>query len=369
MEGQARAMGSQGKRLIALPLFGIGDVLMTTPALRNISERTDASLTYIHMFNPTMQVLQGNPHVAENIHFPFIDAGRLASMRFLLSMRGRFHASINFYPSNRRDYTLAAFVVGCPERIGHRYLRKDLAELNFLKNRTVKEDDSLHNVQESLRLLKFLGIDDPKPYPMEMFLSPEEKSRAAGWIRERGLEGRTLVGVHPGTSSFKDQYKRRWPAGRFASFMREAASAYPDITFVLFGGPEEAALRQEIMGGAALGARGAVSAETSSIRDSISLIGECSYFVSNDSGLMHAAAAMQVPTVAIFGPTDPAYVRPWKCRHRVVRKSGGCGPCFRYTPAPLKCAKGGLFPCVQDIEAADVLGALASLMAGESDQA
>ena len=134
------------------------------------------------------------------------------------------------------------------------------------------------------------------------------------------------------------------------------------MCFVLFGGPEEAPLREEIISGASLGASRVKSAETSSIRDSISLMGECGYFVSNDSGLMHAAAAMQVPTVAIFGPTDPAYVHPWKCRYKVVRRSEGCGPCFRYTPAPLSCEKDGGFPCIHEIEATDVLRALESLM-------
>ena len=110
-----------------------------------------------------------------------------------------------------------------------------------------------------------------------------------------------------------------------------------------------------------------MSAETSSIRDSIALMGECGYFVSNDSGLMHAAAAMQVPTVAIFGPTDPTYVHPWKCRHRVVRQEMPCSPCFRYTPEPLTCIRDGKFPCVRDLGVSDVLGALESLMSGDGE--
>lgn len=344
-----------------MPLFGIGDVLMTTPALKLIGERTGLHLTILHMFKSTADVLADNPNVQENIHFPFLSAGRFASLRFLLSLRGRYDMSINFYPSNRRDYTLASFLSGCSERLGHRYLRGDIRELNFLKNRTVMEDDSLHNVQENLRLLKFLGIEDAESHPMEIFLNPQERGRAGEWIVQRGLEGRMLVGLHPGTSAFKDQYKRRWPAEKFSAFIREAAAAWPLASFVLFGGPEEEVLRDEVARGADLEGR-VFSANLSGIRESIALIGACNYFITNDSGLMHAAATMQVPTVAIFGPTDPVYVHPWMCRHRVVTATGVCGPCFRYSPSPLRCAEDGEFPCVHRIEVGAVMEALDSLM-------
>lgn len=358
-------MRREFKRIVALPLYGIGDVLMTTPALRNIKERLGSRITYLHMYRNTKEILEGNPFVDENIHFPFLEAGRLAGLRFLLGLRGKFDASINFYPSNRRDYSLAAFVIGSPVRIGHRYDIYDLRELNFLKNRTIREQAGLHNVEENLRLLEFLGIKDASASPMEIYLTDEEAEFASGWLMERGVKKARLIGIHAGTSAFKNQYRRRWPAEKFAGLISGLAQRYPEAAFLIFGGPEEDELKEAVR--EASGVDGRVhNVRGASIRQSAALVQRCGAFVTNDSGLMHMAAAFQVPTVAIFGPTNPAWVRPWMCPHRVVKLGQDCGPCFRYSPAPLQCRDKKDFSCVSDIGVDAVLEAAVSLLEPEA---
>lgn len=351
---------SRPMNIIVLPLYGIGDVLMTTPALRNIKERTGARITYLHMFGSTRDILRHNPHVDENIHFPFLDAGRGEALRFLLGFRKKFDVSINFYPSNRRDYSLAAFLIGAPKRLGHRYVRGDMAGLNFLKNRTVLEDDALHNVEENLRLLAFLGIEEPEPYPLELYLGEEERRFASRWLADRGLSESPLIGFHPGTSAFKEQYKRRWPPEKFSALIRELGKRDGETRFLVFGGPEEAELKEAVREGAGLEGR-VFAVSTASIMESSALVAMCRGFVTNDSGLLHVAAALQVPTVAVFGPTNPVWVKPWKCPHRVVSMGFGCSPCFRYSPAPLACRSRMDFSCVRDVSVEEVLDAVLSL--------
>jgi len=191
-------------------LYGIGDVLMSTPAVRNLKEQLDCEITYLHMFKTTHDILLNNPYIKENIFFPFLTSSKLEGIRFLLQFRKKFDYSINFYPSNRRDYNLAACIVASPVRIGHRYVIRDLVELNFLKNRTVREDDTLHNVEEDLRLLEFLGVRTRKTYPLDFFATEEEIHFADQWIRERRLEGRMFVGIHPGASEFKNHARKKW---------------------------------------------------------------------------------------------------------------------------------------------------------------
>jgi heptosyltransferase-2 len=346
--------------IVIPPLYGIGDVLMSTPAVRNLKERLGARITYLHMFRTTWDIARENPHIEEHLHFPFLERSRLAGMRFLLGLRGRFDASVSFYPSNRRDYNLAAYILGSPVRIGHRYVLRDRAELNFLKNRTVLEDDTLHNVEEDLRLLKFLGIEDPVPYALEVYLRAEEKEAADRWVREAGAEGRQLVGFHPGSSLFKAHAKKRWPLDKYAELIREMAGDDPDITFLLFGGPEERGLKEEVAAATGLPER-LRTVEMASIRETAAVMAHCGLFVANDSGLMHLAAALQVPVVGIFGPTSPVWLAPWKCPHRVVRL-GECGPCFRYSPLPQRCAEGTDFSCVREIQVGEVLEAARSLL-------
>ena len=350
-------------RILALPLYGIGDVLMTTPALRNIKEKLPSCrLTYVHMFKTTRDVLIKNPNVDENIHFPFLEAGKLASARFILGLRGKYDIAINFYPSNRRDYNIASFLSGCPVRIGHTYVKRNLGELNFLKNRTFKEDDNLHNVEENLRLLDFLGIKDPRGWPMEIFLTGEEEKEASLWLAEKGIDEKALlVGLHPGTSAFKEHVNRRWPAGRFSELIGAIVNISPSARFLVFGGPEEACLKNEVKEGSPNGVVHAV--DMPGIRQTASLMKRCGLFISNDSGLMHLAAALKVPTVGIFGPTNPKWVAPWGGRSKVVRNlRPGCEPCFRYSPEPLACEKKYDFKCLQGISVAQVLEAAESLV-------
>jgi heptosyltransferase-2 len=350
-------------RIIVLPLYGIGDALMTTPALRNIKEHPGAYITYLHMFRSTYEIMGNNPNIDENIHFPFLEKSRLEGLRFLLGFRGKFDVSINFYPSNRKDYNMASFIIGCKTRIGHRYRIHDLRELNFLKNKTLMEDDSLHCVEENLRLLDFLGIGEKKPYTMEIHLTKDEKDFASGWLNEKDIDTGLIIGMHPGTSVFKGHDMRRWPLERFSAFINGVHEKHRNAAFVLFGGPEEKPLREKIIS-MVVEKGGIYSADAFGIRQSAALIERCRLFVTNDSGLLHVAAALNVPTVAVFGPTNPAWVRPWGQGHRVISLSPPlkCSPCFRYSPLPLRCYSKSNFACLRDIEEKDVIEAVESLI-------
>jgi len=346
-------MGDSAKKILVIPPYGIGDVLMTTPAIRNIGERLDAEIIYLHMFRTTCEILQNNPFIKANVLFPFLEKGRVDILRFLLGFRGRHDFSINFYPSNRRDYNLAAFLAGSPVRIGHRYVLRDLLEMNFLNNKTIHEDDNLHCVEENLKLLGFLGIREATRYPMEIYLTEDEKRSAESWIRDHKADGKTLIGIHPGTSVFKNHGKRRWPESSFAALIDKLAGNLDDPVFFIFGGSEEKPLQDVLVSmvnsKAKLILPGAIP-----IRQAAALMKRCNLFISNDSGPMHMAAASGVPTVAIFGPTNPVWVRPWGVRHRVVRRELPCSPCFRYSPRPLECVANRGYECINDISVAEV---------------
>jgi ADP-heptose:LPS heptosyltransferase len=336
------------RKIIVLPLYGIGDVLMTTPAIRNLKEQSDVEITYLHMFKTTRDILINNPYVDNNIHFPFLEAGKLSGLRFLKDLRNKYDVSINFYPSNRRQYNIAAFIVGSPVRIGHRYVCRDRMELNFLKNKTLKEDDNLHNVEENLRLLKFLGIQEAKPYPLEFYLTQEEVSFAQQWIQGYGIDESKLIGIHPGTSTFKNHEKKRWPDASFAKLIDRISAEVHNSIFLLFGGPEEESLRNKIIS-MVDNQKKVIAVNSVSVRQAASLLKKCLLFIGNDAGPMHMAAAVGVPTVAIFGPTNPVWLRPWGVKHKIVSLGLPCSPCFRYSPKPFQCIAKIDYACLREI--------------------
>ncbi|MBI4823323.1 MAG: glycosyltransferase family 9 protein [Nitrospirae bacterium] len=348
-------------KIIVMPLYGIGDALMSTPSLRNIKENLNAHITYLHMFTATRDILKNNPYVDEHFHFPFLSTSKIKGLRFLLSFRGKYDISINFYPSNRRDYNLASFIIGCPVRIGHRYVRRDIRELNFLKNRTVKEDDSLHNVEENLRLLDFLGIKG-KPYPLEIYLKEEEKESGISWLKDNGLFGHELIGIHPGSSLFKEGIKKRWPHEKFVELLRRLSDAYPQFSYLLFGGKEEISLRETIRDASGLG-RKVIVLDTNGIRETASIMRNSRLFITNDTGLMHMASSLQIPIVAIFaGHVRPWWLSPWACKHKVVRLDVPCSPCYSYSPLSPICKIDDDYSCIRNIGVNEVFDAAVSLL-------
>ena len=177
---------------------------------------------------------------------------------------------------------------------------------------------------------------------MKLYLDNAESEEGSG-IR-RKLSDLPVIGVHAGTSVFKGHAARRWPWDRFA----ELISAVPNAHFVLFGTIEEEETNRSIL--KAVKATGRVTlVNDKTVRRVSAIIRACDFFISNDSGLMHIAAAVGTPVIAIIGPTNPAYIHPWGVEHKVITAPAKCLHCFRYSPTPLHCTNTPPFECLTGI--------------------
>jgi len=148
---------------------------------------------------------------------------------------------------------------------------------------------------------------------------------------------------------------KRWYPERFAEVAREFSSKY-DI--IIFGGPNEVEMANEIE--SYLVSSNVTNytnlAGKTNIKELCSLIGGCSLFVTNDSGPMHVAAAYQVPTVSIFGPTKHTETSQWMNeKSKIVRHDMECAPCMR-RECPL-----GHHECMKSITADEVIRAVKEL--------
>uniref|UniRef100_A0A7C4ELB6 Glycosyltransferase family 9 protein n=1 Tax=Thermodesulfovibrio aggregans TaxID=86166 RepID=A0A7C4ELB6_9BACT len=342
------------KKFLILPLYGIGDTLMTTPAIEVLKKSIDCRIVNLCMFKSTYEVLKNNPFIDEIIYFPFLEKGVLNSLKFIFSLE-KFDCSINFYPSNRRQYNILSFLTGAKIRLGHRYFKRDLVELNFLKNKTLKEDRDLHNVEENLKLLELIGIKVTELGKMKIYLKEEEIEQGEKLVKSLS-EKDIKVGIHTGTSSFKKHEKKRWAREKFL----ELIDSFPDFDFFLFGTEEEKDENYFILNNAKH--KNVILIENEPIRKVATLIKQMNVFISNDSGLMHISAAVGTPVVAIFGPTNPVWVRPWEVKHRIVKADMPCSPCFYYSPEPLKCRASLDFKCLKEIDVSMVKEALIQIM-------
>ena len=150
----------------------------------------------------------------------------------------------------------------------------------------------------------------------------------------RKIKVELLVGVHPGAAYGET---KRWFPDRFAAVLQRLQK--PGRRFLLVGGTGEEPFAEQISLGANLLPINLVGRTT--VVEVVALIGQCNLFLSNDSGLMHIAAALGIPQVALFGSTDPQKTAPLNERAVVIHpEKVECTPCFKPScPLDLECMK------------------------------
>jgi heptosyltransferase-2 len=356
------------EKIVILALPGIGDALLATPMIELLRRaKPDAEIHAFVMFSAVREMFEKDPNIDIVHHHDFLNRPKREGLKFLRELRKeKFDLSINIYPQNRREYNLITLLIGAKERIAVRYRRRDPQNLSWLNTKTVLEDDRLHCVEENVRLLSLIGIqhelsDEHLP-PLRLTLSEQHEQFGENWYK-KNLHGdeKLLIGFHAGTALFKNHINRRWAPEKFA-VLAERLTNELGARVLLFGGPDDIDANRMILEKAK---EYVTMVETKSILDSISVMRKLDLFVSNDSALMHIAAALQLPTVAIFGPTNETYVHPWKTRYTIVHTGIECRPCFVYSPKPLTCYRTNPtehYLCIRAIEVGNVLGAVKEML-------
>lgn len=352
-------------RLLVFSFGGIGNTLLLTPSLKCLRAHfPQAQMAVLVMFQGSCDLLKNNPIIDELLLWKFIEENPWKSFFFLLKLRRRhFDISIMGFPANRWQYNLISWLVGAKRRLGHRYLHRDRRNFNFLHTDTLVEDDRFHDAEENLRLLSRLGIPQPAPPRLELFLTLEEKQFAERWLSERTLLGKGLVGFHAGSSLFKNHLKKRWSPEKFAALAKRLIDQC-HYHILLFGTREDEEANRKIVEAVPGGIH---RVEGMSMTETAALVNRCLVMVTNDTSLLQVAAALSIPTVAIFGPTRVTRVQPFQTRHRIVRKDLSCSPCFYYSPKPLTCYRPERdYACLNWIETNEVLEATLSLLGQSS---
>jgi heptosyltransferase II len=338
-------------KILILALSGIGDALMFTPALHLMRrELPDAQIDALVMFGGVKDMYERNPDINSVIHYEFIKKGLPASMKFLSGLRKKYDVSINVYPSNRKEYNVINYLIGAEQRGGVRYLRMDRQNFGRLNNVRITEDDTLHNVQENIRLVsKLISKELNEEPPLYFYLNNEDEHFAEDYSLKLGIGNNEFVtGFHPGCATLKNHEKRRWEPEKFALLAGKLIKEHKS-KILIFGGPEEDGLKNNIA--SMINDDAVTVVSTGNLAQTAAVMKKCSIFVSNDSSLMHVAAAMKLKTVAIIGPTNPAYIHPWKTEYRIASLYLDCAPCFIYSPRPLICFRDDVeFKCIKELD-------------------
>jgi heptosyltransferase-2 len=344
-------------KILVIALSGIGDALMFTPALKLISKaEPDAEIDVLVMLNGAKDIFERNENINRVIYFNFPEEGAFKSLRFVSSLRKKYDASINVYPSNRKEYNIISFLVGAKKRAGVEYLRKNPQNFCFLNNIRFTEEDTLHNVQTNIILAeKLLDAEFDEEPDLHFPLTEDDKNYAASYLTKlRIQEGDLTIGFHPGSATLKNHILRRWEPDKFVELGKRLINEY-NAKILIFGGPEENELKISINDKINSGLTpnqtlNSNIVNTENLAQSAAVMKSCKLFVSNDSSLMHVASAMKLDVIAIIGPTNPSYIYPWNTKHKIVSLGLDCSPCFIYSPRPLLCFRDDVkFKCIKEL--------------------
>ena len=347
---------------------------MASPALAALAARRERfNLTLLAMFPSVMEYLRDQGFTDDVRLIKFINMPKLTILRHAIALRQeRFDISVIPYAMNRLGYNILNFVVGARLRVGFRYQRQALINFPQLNQCVIDEKTALHGVEENLRWAAIITGRDAKTMSDDLhYISRSEADRAAEEFlcaQVRGKPIGPLIGIHAACNSLKNQHRRCWPARRFGRLIEQMAAGSPNLTFLLFEGPDDAEINKLILANVTTHRDRVIVASSLPMRVVGALMRHCQLFLSNDSGLMHAAAACRVPCVSIFGPTNPTWVHPWKTHSVIVSQHLPCSPCFYYSSRPLTCPANLDFACVREISVDEVFKAIQNLLAGTDEK-
>ena len=332
------------RSILLINTTAIGDTLMTTPALRAIRTAFPKARITVLVSPAAREVLRGSPHIDHFIDHP--DRVRLTSVvaltRITAALARRPVDLAVILDGNDPYAPLFAWRSGARYRIGD--ARSQLADL--LTHRFRFDAPDLHYITLWQQQLTTIGIAS-QGAGMEVFLSDAEEAAAEKWVRPWG---KPIVGLHPFASKNRDKL---WPATSVVAL--GTALTADGFLPLLFGGPKEAQSAEKIV--AQSGEQIVSVAGHMSLRQSMALIKRCAAFVTLDTGPMHIAQALKVPTVALFGPADPRQTGPHPdvADAVVIRKPFECSPCGR-RPCPYDVA------CMKAIDPSEVMAAIRALL-------
>ena len=323
VRGKGTIDKSRIQRILVRATNWVGDAVMTLPALEAVRENFPHSTITVLARPWVAPLVESHPAVDKVMVFNK-SRGYPWDVKETLSMAGQirqqgFDMAVLF--QNAFEAAFLAYLGGVKYRVGY-----DTQARGLLLSHAVKKNPEItgkHQVEYYLGILRAMGWEAESRDPV-IHVAQRDMDSARGLLASNGInEDDTLLGLSPGAIYGP---AKRWPGERFA-VIGDRAVRHWGAKILIFGSRGE----QDVCRGVArameeesLDLSGKVS-----LGEALALVRQCRFFVTNDSGLMHVAAGLNVPLVAVFGSTDAVATGPRGRYSRVVQHSVDCAPCLK----------------------------------------
>lgn len=335
------------RRVLVVRLRSIGDTILATPsliALRRFLPDVQIDVLLEDWVAPILEGFDAVDNVLTVERDDFKSRARVARR----IRRTKYDVAINLHGG-----TTAAFFVrasGAPHRIGYSNYR-----YNFLYNHLFSSSadfwqrEKTHSAEQQLALLGFAGVpvsDKPKS---RLVVSKKSAAEMDSFLHVYGIDDKKIALIHP-AAAFET---KQWATENFAKIIDYLASR--DVFSVAVAAPKEEHIIKEL------------SEKTSSIFQGFTdltlpeitaLASKAKIFIGNDSGIAHIAAAVQTPSIVIFGSSNVNHWRPWTdAPHEILYEKMPCAPCAGYA-----CEEFEQPECIRRITVARVTEAIEKLL-------
>ncbi|HLN98693.1 MAG TPA: lipopolysaccharide heptosyltransferase II [Pyrinomonadaceae bacterium] len=339
------------ERVLVVRLRSIGDTVLSTPSLLALKRFLPEARVDILLEDWVAPVLDGFPHVNNVITLE----RRSTSSRARVARRlraNRYDVAYNLHGGTTA--TLLTRASGAKHRVGYQTyqyarLHNHLAPSSALLWRR----DKTHSVEQQLALLGWTGVPVSDRPPTELAITERAAASVSARLEAMGSLSRSFAVIHPAAAFATKQ----WAPEKFAQVVAELADH--NLGVVVVTTPNEKLLAEEIASSTA--ARFEAFTDLS-LPEITALLARARLFVGNDSGIAHIAAAVETPSVVIFGSSNTAHWRPWaRETAEVVSEEMECQPCHGYF-----CEKFAEPECIKRIPVARVVAAVQRVLSESS---
>lgn len=318
----------------------IGDVVMTLPAFAAIRKTFPQAKITVLVKPWVAAIFDLCPDVDEVFLFesPGIHEGISGKVKLACTLREKkFDMAVLL--QNAIEAAIIARMARIPIRVGYNSDGR-----GFLLTHSVQRTKAIrqvHQIDYYLEMLKAAGFQSAS-HDIHLHLNDEYHTLGNKLFRDFGLANDRLVcGIAPGAAYGP---AKRWYPDRYAAVADRLIGQY-DVQ-VLMMGSENDRISLDVVQDCAKNRLINLAGKTN-LKEAIALIARCHLFISNDSGLMHVAGALGVPTVAVFGSTNPTTTSPVGDKSVVLYKGVHCSPCLKQV-CPMD------FSCMNQIRVEDV---------------
>ncbi len=343
-------------RILIRAVNWVGDAVMMTPALTDLKECLPDTEIAVLANSASAQVLDGHPAITEIIPLssPQNESKIKRDVKIAAELaRRRFDLSITF-PLTSYRAVIVPWLARIPRRAGYKYHFREI----FLTDSYRPLSSTTHLVEVYRLLVAYITGCVIRSKPKFTFtLTPGDLDFSEQFYEKNRIgTDEKIIGIVPGAAYGS---AKRWPLENYLQFIKKVT---PEFNVLVLWGPGEETLISEVRRHyeestedttkqSHLGTVIASVAKQSRTRNRVliappctlkqlgALICRCSVVVGNDTGPLHVAAALNVPVVALFGPTDPQRSQPLAPNSKVLYSNPDCGPCYRRNCRDLKCLK------------------------------